>query len=68
MGLYHRLIAYATQSLDILVAQYTAAGVDFEEVLRMERQLLRYELELEKARADQNTYVAYINYITGKQL
>ena len=68
VGLYHRLIAYATQSLDILVAQYTAAGVDFEEVLRMERQLLRYELELEKARADQNTYVAYINYITGKQL
>ena len=66
--LYNRLIAYATQSLDILVAQYTAAGADFEEVLRMERQLLRYELELEKARADQNTFVAYINYITGKQL
>ncbi|MEQ8881804.1 MAG: TolC family protein, partial [Cyclobacteriaceae bacterium] len=49
VGLYNRLIAYATQSLDILVAQYTAAGADFEEVLRMERQLLRYELELEKA-------------------
>ncbi|MEQ8551764.1 MAG: TolC family protein [Cyclobacteriaceae bacterium] len=68
VGLYNRLISYATQSLDILVAQYTAAGADFEEVLRMERQLLRYELELEKARADQNTFVAYINYITGKQL
>ncbi|MEQ9289590.1 MAG: TolC family protein [Cyclobacteriaceae bacterium] len=67
VGLYNRLIAYATQSLDILVAQYTTAGADFEEVLRMERQLLRYELELEKARADQNTFVAYINYITGKQ-
>ncbi|MEP0987067.1 TolC family protein [Ekhidna sp.] len=68
VALYNRLIAYATQSLDILVAQYTTAGADFEEVLRMERQLLRYELELEKARADQNTFVAYINYITGKQL
>ena len=68
VGLYNRLLVYATQSLDILVAQYTAAGADFEEVLRMERQLLRYELELEKARADQNTFVAYINYITGKQL
>uniref|UniRef100_UPI0040484696 TolC family protein n=2 Tax=Roseivirga sp. TaxID=1964215 RepID=UPI0040484696 len=67
VALYQRLIDYATQSLDILVAQYTAAGADFEEVLRMERQLLRYELELEKARADQNTFVAYINYITGKQ-
>ena len=68
VALYNRLIAYATQSLDILVSQYTTAGADFEEVLRMERQLLRYELELEKARADQNTFVAYINYITGKQL
>ena len=68
VGLYQRLIRYATQSLDILVAQYTTAGADFEEVLRMERQLLRYELELEKARADQNTFVAYINYITGKQI
>ncbi|MEQ8683296.1 MAG: TolC family protein [Cyclobacteriaceae bacterium] len=68
VGLYQRLIRYANQSLDILVAQYTTAGADFEEVLRMERQLLRYELELEKARADQNIFVAYINYITGKQL
>jgi len=33
----------------------------------MDRQLLRYELELEKARADQNTFVAFINYLTGKQ-
>ncbi len=68
VGLYQRLIQYADQSLDILVAQYTTSGSAFEEVLRMERQLLRYELELEKARADQNTFVAYINYLTGKQL
>lgn len=67
VSLYKRLVTYAEQSLDILVAEYTTAGVYFEEVLRMERQLLRYELELEKARADQNTFVAYINYITGKK-
>lgn len=67
VGLYERLTGIATQSLNILVVQYTTAGSDFEEILRMDRQLLRYELELEKARADQNTYVAYINYLTGKQ-
>ena len=65
--LYQQLIVYANQSLDILVAQYTTASSDFEEMLRMERQLLRYQLELEKARADQNTFVANINYLTGKQ-
>ncbi len=66
--LYLHLIDLANQSLDILVTQYTTAGKDFEEMLRMDRQLLRYELELEKARADQNSYKAYINYLTGKQL
>ncbi len=66
IGLYLNLTNFANQSLDILVAQYTTAGTDFEEMLRMDRQLLRYELELEKARADQNTSVAFINYLTGK--
>jgi outer membrane protein TolC len=64
--LYIHLRDLASQSLDLLVTQYTTAGKDFEEILRMDRQLLRYELELEKARADQNTYAAYINYLTGK--
>ncbi len=64
--LYAYLIRLADQSLDILLAEFTSAGKDFEEVLRMDRQLLIYELELEKARADQNTAVAYITYLTGK--
>ena len=67
IGLYLHLKDLANQSLDLLVTRYTTAGTDFEEILRMDRQLLRYELELEKARADQNTQVAYINYLTGKQ-
>jgi outer membrane protein, heavy metal efflux system len=61
------LIELADQSLDILLAEFTSAGKDFEEVLRMDRQLLNYELELEKARADQNTAVAFILYLTGRQ-
>ncbi len=68
VALYQRLIRLANQSLDILVSQYSTAGSAFEELLRMDRQLLQYELELEKARADQNTFVAHINYLTGKQL
>ena len=64
--LYLDLVGLARQSLDILVAEYTSAGKDFEEILRMDRQLLKYELELETARADQNTSVAFINYLMGK--
>jgi len=66
VGLYQSLASLADRSLDILLAEFTSAGKDFEEVLRMDRQLLKYELELEKARADQNTNVAFLNYLTGK--
>lgn len=63
--LYTELEKYARQALDILVAEYTSAQSNFEELIRMDRKLLKYELELEKARADQNTTVAYINYLMG---
>jgi len=64
--LYEGLTGLAQQSLDILLAEYSSAGVDFEEMLRMDRKLLKYELELEKARGDQNTSIALINYLTAK--
>ena len=66
MKLYRHLLMLSVQARDILIADYTSAGEDFEEVLRMERKILKYALELEKARADQNTEVAYINYLMGK--
>ena len=66
MNLYKHLLMLSVQARDILLADYTSAGIDFEEILRMERKILKYALELEKARADQNTAVAYINYLMGK--
>jgi len=66
VDLYLELTKYARQALDVLMAEYTSAETNFEEVIRMDRKLLKYELELEKARADQNTTVAYINYLMGK--
>ncbi len=67
VDLYKHLSGLAKQSIAILIAGYTSAGKDFEEVLRMERMILKYDLELEKARADQNTAVAYLQYLMGKQ-
>ena len=64
--LYNELRDYARQALDILVAEYTSASTNFEEIIRMDRKLLEYELDLERARADRNTAVAYINYLMGK--
>jgi cobalt-zinc-cadmium efflux system outer membrane protein len=55
-----------SKALNILQTEYETNGKNFEEVLRMERQLLKYRLELEKARADKSAAIAFITYLMGK--
>jgi outer membrane protein TolC len=55
----------ATQSLKIIETHYATNGKEFEEVLRMEKSLLKYNLELEKAHADKHAAIAFINYLKG---
>jgi hypothetical protein len=55
----------AEKSLAILLTSYSNNGQNFEEVLRMERKVLTYALELDKARADNNASAAFITYLAG---
>ncbi|RXP44976.1 TolC family protein [Lutibacter sp. HS1-25] len=57
--------AIAKKVLDILITSYSTNSTDFEEVLRIERQLLKYELEHQKAIIDKNVAVAFVNYLLG---
>ena len=66
VALNGKLEIYAEQALELLMADYTSAEANLYDVIQMDRALLKYKLELEKARADQNTSVAYINYLMGK--
>ncbi len=56
----------AGKSLRILQSEYETSGKNFEEILRMERQLLKYRLDLQRALTDKNTAIAYIQYLMGK--
>lgn len=56
----------AYQSLKLLETEYATGNKNFEEILRMERKLLNYGLELEKARSDKQAAISYINYLMGK--
>ena len=56
----------AKKVLDILIISYSTNSKDFEEVLRIERQLLKYELEHQKALTDKNAAVAFMDYLIGK--
>jgi cobalt-zinc-cadmium efflux system outer membrane protein len=64
--LYQGQSGRSKKALNILQTEYETSGKNFEEVLRMERQLLKYKLELEKAHADKNAAIAFINYLMGK--
>ena len=55
----------AKKVLDILITSYSTDAKDFEEVLRIERQLLKYELSYQRALADKNAAVAFIYYLLG---
>ena len=56
----------ALKTMSILETEYATSGRNFEEILRVERQLLTYRLELEKARADKQAAIAFINYLMGQ--
>ena len=56
----------ADKSLNLLETAYTTDNKNFEEILRMERKLLKYKLELEKARADKQAALSFIDYLMGK--
>lgn len=55
----------AKKVLDVLITSYSTNSKDFEEVLRIERQLLGYKLAEQKAIIDNNAAVAFMNYLLG---
>ncbi len=66
ISLYENQLSLAEHSLKILESDYSTGGKNFEEVLRMERKVLKYALELDKARADRNASAAFVTFLTGK--
>ena len=66
INLYISQLKLAKKSARLLETDYSSGNKDFEEVLRMERLVLKFELEFEKARADKLAAMAFINYLMGK--
>ncbi|MFA8450248.1 MAG: TolC family protein [Bacteroidales bacterium] len=66
IDLYHRQFNLAKKSIKILETDYATGSEKFEEILRMERNLLKYNLEKEKAISDKQAAIAFLNYLMGK--
>lgn len=65
IDLHIKQLELAKKALRILESEYATDGKNFEEILRMERQVLMHSLELEKSRTDRNASIAFINYLMG---
>ena len=63
--LFKKQSKLAKRAIKLLESEYANSGKNFEEILRMEKSVLKYSLELEKARADKQASIAFINYLMG---
>lgn len=66
IDLYEAQILETGQTLNLLFSAYGNSGKDFEEVLRMQQQLLKYEKMKAMAEMQYQTALAKLNYITAK--
>jgi len=66
--LYETQIGTTRQSLNLLFTAYSNSGKEFEEVLRMQQQLLQYEKNKATALTEFQVALAKINYLTAKTI
>ena len=65
-SLYESQLQKTTQILNLLYTGYSNSGKDFEEVLRMQQQLLKYEMAQATVRTQYHLAYARLTYITAK--
>ncbi|MBE0677345.1 MAG: TolC family protein [Bacteroidales bacterium] len=66
LSLYEQQIETSRHSLNLLIASYGNSGKEFEEVLRMQQQLLKYQKLEATALTQYQIALAKINYLTSK--
>ena len=64
--LFQKQNQLAKRAIKLLEHEYANNGKNFEEVLRMDKSVLKYSLELEKARADKQAAIAFVDYLMGR--
>ncbi len=68
VGLMDQQIGIAEQALNLLLDAYSNSGDDLEEVLRMQEQVLRFQLLRLSAMREHHSAIAQLEYLTAKQI
>jgi cobalt-zinc-cadmium efflux system outer membrane protein len=66
--LYDSQIQSSQQAITLLLSTYSSSGKDFEEVLRMQQTLLRYQITRASALKDYFIALARLDYLIGKKM
>ena len=66
LQLYDQQMTTSQQSLNLLLSAYSNSGNDFEEVLEMQQQLLKYKKLTATALTAYHTALAELDYISGR--
>lgn len=66
LRLYNKQVESSNQVLNLLLSGYRNASANFEEVLRVRQELLKYKLAVAGAEANYLTALARIDYLSGK--
>lgn len=66
VALYNSQMVKTEQMVDLLHVAYGNSGKDFEEVLRMQQQLLKYQIALATSSTKFHIALAQLDYITAK--
>ncbi|MFY0686613.1 MAG: TolC family protein [Cyclobacteriaceae bacterium] len=64
--LYENQLQKSKRVLSLLYAAYSNSGKDFEEILRVQQQILKYEMAQVSVRADHHIALARLAYLTAK--
>jgi len=64
--LYQKQMVKTNQVIDLLIISYSHSGNDFEEALRMQQELLKYQIAEATAKKDYYTAFAKLDYLTAK--
>ena len=65
MALYQKQATLARTSVNLLTTSFSASNAEFEDVLRMQAQLLDYGLKELSALTDRNITGAMLEYLAG---
>ena len=66
VDLLNKQMTKTQQAIDLMMAAYSNAGQDFEEVLRLQQQLFRYRMEKVSAQTQYQLALAKLDYLTGR--